>query len=268
MKKITVIGAGLVGSTSTYGLMMLELADEIALVDLDEKRANAEVLDIRHGFWQLSRTNVKKGSYADCKDSQLIVITAGVSRKPGESRRDLMEKNSKIMQSICAEIRKSGTEAVVLVVSNPVDALTNVAAKALKFPEGRVFGTGCALDTSRLVAMMAARLNQPISKVEAVITGEHGDGQVVNWDKLTSYGETIPLTDEEKHEISEAVRLAGMTIIEGKGKTYYGIATTVCAIARSVMLGFERSYSVCVPHLDEETGSSEVRLISKGGIIN
>ena len=179
-----------------------------------------------------------------------------------------MEKNSKIMQSICAEIRKSGTEAVVLVVSNPVDALTNVAAKALKFPEGRVFGTGCALDTARLVATMAARLNKPISKVEAVITGEHGDGQVVNWDKLTSYGETLPLTDEEKHEISEAVRLAGMTIIEGKGKTYYGIATTVCAIARSVMLGFERSYSVCVPHLDEETGSSEVRLISKGGIIN
>ena len=83
MKKITVIGAGLVGSTSTYGLMMLELANEIALVDLDEKRANAEVLDIRHGFCQLSRTNVKKGTYADCKDSQVIVITAGVSRKPG-----------------------------------------------------------------------------------------------------------------------------------------------------------------------------------------
>ena len=267
MKKITVIGAGLVGATSVYSMMLREIADEIALVDIDDKRSNAEVWDIRHGFPEISKTVVKKGSYADCKDSDVIVITAGVARKVGESRNDLLLKNSKIMEGICYEIKATNTNGVIIVVSNPVDVLANHAAKFLQMPQGRVFGTGCTLDTSRMVALLAEKLNKPASLINAPVVGEHGDEQIVLWDEVTIDGKPANFSKEEKQELAEAVRLAGMTIIEGKGKTYYGIATTVCALATAVLLDKPMKYAVSVPNENKDKALSMLCTIAKQGII-
>lgn len=267
MKKISVIGAGLVGATSVYSMMLKEIADEIALIDIDDKRSNAEVWDIRHGFPELSKTVVKKGTYADCKDSDVIVITAGVARKVGESRNDLLIKNSKIMETICAEIKATNTSAVVIVVSNPVDVLANHAAKFLSLPKGRVLGTGCTLDTSRMVALLAERLNKPATSINAPVVGEHGDEQIVLWDEVTIDGKPANFSDVERKELAEAVKKAGMTIIEGKGKTYYGIATTVCAIATAVLLDRPMKYAVSVPNETEEKALSMLCTIAKDGIV-
>lgn len=267
MKKVTVIGAGLVGSTSVYAMMLKEIADEIALVDLDDKRSNAEVLDIRHGFAEVSKTVVKKGTYADCKDSDIIVITAGVARKVGESRNDLLLKNSKIMESICNEIKSTGTNAIVVVVSNPVDVLANHVAKFLQMPKGRVFGTGCTLDTSRMVALLADKLNKPVSSIVAPVVGEHGDEQIVLWDEVMVDGKPANFSEEEKKQYAEDVKRAGMTIIEGKGKTYYGIATTVCAIASAILLDRPMKYAVSVPDENAEKALSMVCTIAANGIV-
>lgn len=267
MKKITVIGAGLVGATSVYAMMLREIADEIALVDLDDKRSNAEVWDIRHGFPELSKTIVKKGTYADCANSDVIVITAGVARKVGESRNDLLLKNSKIMESICSEIKNTKTNAIVIVVSNPVDVLANHAAKFLQMPKGRVFGTGCTLDTSRMVALLADKFNKPTTAIYAPVVGEHGDEQIVLWDEVTIEGKKVDFSEAEKQELAEAVKRAGMTIIEGKGKTYYGIATTVCALATAVLLNRPAQYAVSVPDENAEKALSMLCTISGQGIV-
>ncbi len=267
MKKITVIGAGLVGSTSVYSMMLKEIADVIVLVDLDDIRSNAEVLDIRHGFPEISKTIVKKGSYTDCHDSDIIVITAGVARKVGESRNDLLMKNLKIMESICTEIRNVGTNAVVIVVSNPVDVLANHVAKFLQMPEGKVLGTGCTLDTSRLVAVLSEKLNKPTTSINAPVVGEHGDEQIVLWDEVMVDGNKVIFSDEEKEKIAEEVKRAGMTIIEGKGKTYYGIATTVCAIATAILLNRPIKYSVSVPNDNSDKALSMLCTIAGTGIV-
>ena len=267
MKKITVIGAGLVGATSVYSMMLKEIADEIALVDIDDKRSNAEVWDIRHGFPEISKTIVRKGTYTDCKDSDVIVITAGVARKVGESRNDLLLKNSKIMESICSEIKNTHTNAVIIIVSNPVDVLANHAAKFLQMPKGKVFGTGCTLDTSRLVALLSEKLNTPTSHINAPVVGEHGDEQIVLWNEVTIDGQPANLSETEKQEFAEAVKRAGMTIIEGKGKTYYGIATTVCALATAVLLDRPMKYAVSVPNEKAEKALSMLCTIAKQGIV-
>ena len=267
MKKITVIGVGLVGSTSVYSMMLKEIADVIVLVDLDDIRSNAEVLDIRHGFPEISKTIVKKGSYTDCHDSDIIVITAGVARKVGESRNDLLMKNLKIMESICTEIRNVGTNAVVIVVSNPVDVLANHVAKFLQMPEGKVLGTGCTLDTSRLVAVLSEKLNKPTTSINAPVVGEHGDEQIVLWDEVMVDGNKVIFSDEEKEKIAEEVKRAGMTIIEGKGKTYYGIATTVCAIATAILLNRPIKYSVSVPNDNSDKALSMLCTIAGTGIV-
>lgn len=267
MKKITVIGAGLVGATSVYSMMLKEIADEITLVDLNDKRSGAEILDIRHGFPELSKTIVKKGTYNDCKDSDLIVITAGVARQVGESRNDLLLKNSKIIEEICAEISKTQTKAIVVIVSNPVDVLTNHAAKFLQMPKGRVFGTGCALDTSRLVALLANKLGKPITSIVAPVVGEHGDEQVILWDEIKIDDKPVNFSDAEKQEIFEAVRCAGMNIIEGKGKTYYGIATTVCAIATAILSDKSVQYTVSVPDENSNKALSMLCTINSNGIV-
>ncbi len=267
MKKITVVGAGLVGATSVYAMMLKEIADEIALVDIDDKRSNAEVWDIRHGFPELTKTIVKKGTYDDCKDSDVIVITAGVARKVGESRNDLLLKNSKIMEGICSEIKKTNTNAVVIIVSNPVDVLANHAANFLQMKQGQVFGTGCTLDTSRMVALLAERLNKPASSINAPVVGEHGDEQIVLWDEVMIDGKPANFSAEERQELAEAVKRAGMTIIEGKGKTYYGIATTVCALATAILLDRPMKYAVSVPNPNEEKALSMLCTIAKQGIV-
>ncbi|MBR2299986.1 MAG: L-lactate dehydrogenase [Alphaproteobacteria bacterium] len=266
MSKVSIIGAGLVGSTIAYALNLKEIADTVALVDLDEKRVKSEVLDLRHGHDDLSKSQVIAGTYDDCKDSDLVIITAGLARKPGETRIELLEKNKKIMQDICQTINQTGFDGVALIVSNPVDALTNVASEALNLPLGRVFGSGCVVDSSRLVALLAEKFNTPVQNIKATVVGEHGENMKIDWENIKINGKKYIFTDAQKQELNDAVRLTGMHIIEGKGKTYYGIATSVAEISNAVLKNKKAVLSVSVPDLAKDAAVVKLTTVDANGI--
>ena len=275
MSKISIIGAGFVGSTSAYALMLKEVADEIALIDINAELVAAEVADINQGFEGLSKTRLKAGSYADCKDSDLIVITAGLGRKVGESRLDLLNKNIKIMESIAEQINQTDTKAFVLVVSNPVDVLTNELAKMIKAPVKGVYGSGCALDTSRLISVLADRFHEPVANIKGFVIGEHGDSQIVDWDSVKICGlsieeyclsKNIPFKSSDKEEIAEIVKKYGMTIISGKGRTNYGIGTSVCVISEALLKNKGSVLSVALPDAKAEAATSRPYKVDAKGV--
>jgi len=275
MSKISVIGAGFVGSTSTYALMLKEVADEIALIDINADLVAAEVADINQGFQGVSKTRVKIGSYADCTDSDLIIVTAGLGRKVGESRLDLLNKNIKIMESIAEQINKTDTKAFVLVVSNPVDVLAYKLSKMITAPVKCVIGSGCALDTSRLISLLADRFNEPVSNIRGFVVGEHGDSQVVDWDSVKICGlsiedycksKNIAFKPEDKEEIAEVVKKYGMTIISGKGRTNYGIGTSVCVISEALLKNKGSVLSVALPDDSIEATTSKPYVVDAKGV--
>ncbi|MBQ7304068.1 MAG: L-lactate dehydrogenase [Alphaproteobacteria bacterium] len=275
MTKISVIGAGFVGSTGTYALMLKEVADEIALIDINADLVAAEVADINQGFNGLSKTRVKIGTYADCSNSDLIIVTAGLGRKVGESRLDLLNKNIKIMEEISAQINKTDTNAFVLVVSNPVDVLTYKLSKMITAPVKGVFGSGCALDTSRLISVLADKFNEPVDNIEGFVIGEHGDSQIVDWDSVKICGlpidkycasKEIKFTADDKQEIAEVVKKYGMTIISGKGRTNYGIGTSICMISEALLKNKGTLLSVALPDDTLETATSRPHIVDAKGV--
>lgn len=275
MTKISVIGAGFVGSTSTYALMLKEVADEIALIDINNELVAAEVADINQGFSFLSKTHVKAGTYADCTDSDLIIVTAGSGRKVGESRLDLLNKNVKIMEGIAAQINQTATKAFVLVVSNPVDVLAYKMSKMITAPVKGVFGSGCALDTSRLISVLANRFGEKTENISGYVIGEHGDSQVVDWNTVKICGKSIEdycrtkgieCTEADKQEIADIVKNYGMTIISGKGRTNYGIATSVCVISQALLKNRVSELSVALPDDNLQTSVSKPHVVSADGV--
>lgn len=243
-RKVAIIGAGYVGASIAYALTLKNLAREIVLIDKARNKAEGEALDIQHGIPYMGTSWVKAGEYADCAGCDLIIVTAGRNRRPGESRLDLIKDNTSILKDIVDSIMPHYTKGVILVVSNPVDILTYQCAKWTGLPNGRVFGTGCILDTSRLVRSIAnyARIN--IETVKCSIAGEHGDSQFPVWSRLAIAG--IPMEeycqnvglqwDEEiRDSLYEKVKTMGATIIRDKERTHYGIATCVCSIADAIL---------------------------------
>lgn len=233
MRKITVVGAGFVGSSIAYSLMLTEASDEIALIDVNDDAVRAEVADIRPGLSAISPTRVYQGNWADTADSDIVIITAGVSRKPNESRMDLIGKNARIAREIARNIKKNGSNSLVIIVSNPVDVITRIVAEELGEMTGRVFGTGCLLDSARFASVLADFLNIPERSVRAFVAGEHGEGQVLLWSSVTINGEPLEsylsaangkLDEEDKHLISKKIADTGANIIAAKGRTHYGIA--------------------------------------------
>ena len=244
LKKVSIIGCGYVGSSIAYALMMKELPDEIVLISRDQLKKEAEMLDIRHGIPYMGRCNIKTGTYADIKDSDLIVITSGRNRKPGESRLDLAQDNTKIAYPISQEIKKYYNTGVILVVANPVDIITAKYTEWLGLPKGKVFGTGCILDSSRFTNVLADYLKINPEVVNAQIIGEHGSSQIAMWSKVTvagmpidEYATSLDLKFDEqfKENVEQEVKDMGSTIIKGKGRTHYGIATCVCYIADAIL---------------------------------
>lgn len=243
-RKVVIIGAGFVGASIAYALTIRNLAREIVLVDIDEKKAEAEALDIQHGIPYMGISSVKAGEYQDCKNADLIIVTAGRNRRPGETRLDLIADNVKIMKKVVEDIKKHYTKGVLMIVSNPVDILTYCCDKWMCLPNGKVFGTGCVLDTSRLVREIANYTGINIEAVKVNIVGEHGDSQFPVWSRLAIAG--VPMEDycenvglewgeEQKNRLDKRVREMGATIIAGKGRTHYGIATCVCSLADAVL---------------------------------
>lgn len=247
IKKISIIGAGYVGSSIAYSLMLIEAAEEIALVDVNPVAVNAEVADIRPGLSAISPSKVYRGSYADAADSDIIIVTAGVSRKPNESRLDLIGKNAAIAREIAQNLKANDARGIVVVVSNPVDVITRIFAEELNELSGRVFGTGCILDSARFRSVLADFLNVSESSVQAFVAGEHGAGQVPLWSSVRINGNPVELNEADKQKIAAKVANTGAEIIAGKGRTHYGIAGCVAYIVNEMKERHQTLLSLTFP---------------------
>lgn len=243
-RKVAIIGAGFVGASIAYALALRDIAREIVLIDINVDKAVGEAQDIRHGLSGLGTADLYAGTYADCADCDLIVITAGRNRKKGESRLDLLDDNIEILKNAAKSISEHYTRGVILVISNPVDILTYKMDKWMALPNGMVFGSGCLLDTSRFVRQIADYVNLSTGVVNAYLVGEHGDNQTAVWSRVTVGGMPIAeycqdaglaWNDEVRESISEKTRKMGAEIIRAKGRTHYGIASCVCYLADAII---------------------------------
>lgn len=243
-RKVAIIGAGAVGASTAYALTIRNLASEIVLIDVDQRRSAGEALDIQHGISYMGTSSVRAGDYSECANCDLIIITAGRARRVGETRLDMISDNIEIMKSVTDSIKKYYTHGVIMVVSNPVDILTHKVAEWMDLPNGRVFGTGCILDTSRLVSSISDYTGINTEAIKCNVVGEHGDTQFPVWSRLSiaglsmeEYCENVGLewTNKQKDYLNEKIRSMGAEIIASKGRTHYGIATCACSLADAVL---------------------------------
>ncbi len=243
--KIVIVGAGFVGATTAYAIMNWGLASEIVLVDINEKKAEGEAMDLSHGAAFVKPVKVRSGGYEECKDARIVIITAGANQEPGETRLDLVHKNTRVFKSIVPEIMKYTKDAILLVVTNPVDILTYVTKKLSGLPSSQVIGSGTVLDTSRFRYLLSEHCRVNPRNIHGYILGEHGDHEVTAWSLTTVAG--VPFTDycvfcgrqcnneEFREEISRQVRNAAYEIIERKGATYYAVGLGVARIVESIL---------------------------------
>lgn len=268
-RKVAIIGCGFVGSASAFALMESGLFSEMVLIDVDADRAEGEALDISHGTAFASPIDIYAGTYDDIADAGIVIITAGVGQKPGETRIDLVKKNVAIFKGILGEIRKREFAGILLVVSNPVDILTYVSVKLSGLPESHVMGSGTVLDTGRLKHIIGERLGVDPRNVHARILGEHGDSELIAWSSAHVAG--IPLEDfynmrvsdgsyeEFRRETSDLVKNSAYEIIKKKHATYYGIAMAIKRICGAVVRD-EKSVLSVSNYMQGEYGISDIAL--------
>ena len=245
IQKCGVIGVGFVGATCAYTLAVSGLFSDLVLVDMNRDKAIGEAADINHGVAFSKPCRVMAGDYADLAECGLIIIAAGANQKPGESRLELLGRNKGILSSVIAQLTAVNREAILLVVSNPVDVLTCLAQQLSGFPAGRVLGSGTVLDTARLKYLLGQRLGVDSRNVHAFIIGEHGDSEVPLWESATIGGVPMcdwtplpghaPLDAEVREQIHQDVKNAAYKIINGKGATNYAIGMSGVDIIEAVM---------------------------------
>ena len=235
--KIAVVGTGMVGSSFAYAAMIKGLAAELILVDASEEREAGEVMDLSHGLIGTRTGNVWGGSFKDCQNVDVIVITAGAAQKPGETRLDLVGKNIKILKSIIKKMGKLRSDTVVILVSNPVDILTYDAKKNIKLPESQIFGSGTSLDTSRLRYNISQMFGVNLHNVHGYVMGEHGDSEFVAWStaNISSMPISKLLTKKQMKDIQTKTMRAAYEIIQRKRATYYGIGLVICELVEAVL---------------------------------
>lgn len=255
MNKITVIGAGNVGSTIAYTLVVKGIASEIVMIDINEEKAQGEALDIRQGITYGSPATICAGKYEDAKGSDIVIITSGMARKPGQSRLDLAQANVNIIKSIADQIVPVAPDATYVIVSNPVDILTYVFLKHTGLPQERVIGSGTVLDTSRLRARLAEHYSLNQKNVHAYVLGEHGDSSVVPWSvanisnvPIRDYKEATQVDKEFDElilsDVEDYMRKSGSTIIQHKGATFYAVAVSVCHLCMCLLSGIDTTLTV------------------------
>jgi L-lactate dehydrogenase len=266
--KISIIGSGFVGSSTAFALMMGGLASEIVIVDINKNKAEGEAMDLSHGASFVKPILVKSGDYIDTKDSDIVIITAGASQKPGETRLDLISKNLTIFKSIIPEIVKYNPNSILLVVSNPVDILTYLTYKISGFPKERVIGSGTVLDTSRLRYMLGENFDIDIRNIHTYIMGEHGDSEIATWSLTSIAGMSMDqccntlnskCDEHTKAEIHGAVKNAAYEVIKRKGATYYAVALAIKRIVE-VILRDENSILTVSTLLNGEYGIQDIYL--------
>ena len=267
-RKIVVIGAGFVGTTYVYALLHTGLASEIVLIDVDQKHVEGEVMDLSHGLPFIPPVIIRSGEYSDCADAHLIVVTAGAKQVVGQTRLDLVQRNTEIIRSLTSQIKKYETSAVLVMVTNPVDVLTYVALKHLEWPRSRVIGSGTVLDTARFRYMLSRHCGIDTRNVHAYVLGEHGDSEVAAWSMAHIAG--VPIKDycylcggcdsKEAHEIiTRDVRESAYHIIDYKGSTYYAVGLSLVRITGAILRN-EHSVLTISSLLEGEYGINDVCL--------
>lgn len=276
--KIVLIGAGDVGIAYAFALINQGVCDELAIIDIDEKKTAGNVMDLNHGVvWASSPTNVKVGTYDDCADAAMVVVCAGAAQKPGETRLQLVDKNIKILNSIIGDVMKQDFDGIFLIASNPVDILTYATWKISGLPKERVIGSGTVLDSARFRSMLGDMYDVAPSSIHAYIIGEHGDSELPVLSSSTVGGVSMRKKlekDPELHgrleKVFEETRDAAYTIIDAKGSTSFGIGMGLARITRAVL----QNQNVVLPvsaYLQGEYGEDDIyigtpALVNRGGI--
>jgi len=254
--KVAIIGTGNVGMSYAYALLNQQShVNELVLIDINIDDAEGEALDLRDALaYAPSTMKISAGTYADCADADLVCICAGARQNPGETRMDLIRKNSEIFKSMIGEIRQSHFDGIFLVVSNPVDVMTHLTWHYSEFPMHRVIGSGTTLDTSRLRVGIGSRLEVDARDIRAYVIGEHGDSGFVPWSKADIGYKNVGnyISDEQRHEIEHQVKNAAYTTIDKKGSTHFGIGMALARITKAI---FNNENTVLpVSNFDPESG--------------
>jgi L-lactate dehydrogenase len=279
MPKVVIVGAGSVGTTLAYTLQVTGAATEIVLIDSNQELAAGQVMDMNHGLPFVPPVQIYAGEYPDCKDADVIIITAGARQKPGETRLDLVDRNAQICKSIVDSIMPHTAEALLLVVTNPVDIMAYAVVKHSGLPPSQVIGSGTVLDSARFRYLLSQHCAIDTHNVHAYVIGEHGDSEVLLWSQVRMAGTSLELfcahcaggcAPLNKTRITEAVKNSAYHIIEAKGSTNYGVALAVTKIVEAVIRD-EHSVLTVSMMLNGEYGVSECCLsvpciINKKGI--
>lgn len=265
LRKVVLIGTGMVGMSMAYSLMNTGGIDELILIDIDKEKAKGEAMDLNHGLpYSFNKMKIKAGDYSECQDSDIVVICAGANQKEGQTRLQLVQQNTKIIKSIAKKIYFSGFHGIIIVASNPVDILSYVVYKVMKIDKSKVIGTGTLLDTARMKYMLSEYLNVSSDNIEAYILGEHGDSSFISWintyvgcKKLLEYIDDKKLDMSDLNDIYDEVKNAAYEIIERKNATYYGIGVSLNKLISAI---FNDTHEIlCVSsYLDGEYGCKDI----------
>ena len=267
-RKVVLIGTGMVGMSFAYSLVNQGgICNELVLIDLNKKRAEGEAMDLNHGL-AFAKSNMKIycGEYHDCKDADIVVIAAGVAQKEGETRLDLLKRNTEVFRSIITPVVKSGFDGIFVVATNPVDIMTRVTYELSRFGASKVIGTGTSLDTARLRYLLGDYFTVDPKNIHAYVIGEHGDSEFVPLSQVYLATKRVKgILDDNKNgytyeamaRIEEEVRTAAYKIIEAKSATYYGIGIALTRIVKAI-LGDENSVLTVSAKLSGEYGSKGV----------
>lgn len=263
MNKIVIVGAGMVGATSAYSIIAKDSVQELAIIDTNRDLAEAQVMDLQHSVPFFGSTRVKVGNYEDFRDARIVVFCAGAAQKEGQSRLELIKSNAKIVREIVPEIFSRNPDAILMMVTNPVDALTYLAIKQFPEKKHQILGTGTILDSARFRHLLGEKLNINPRSIHAYIVGEHGDSEVPFWSTATTGSMSIDscriLMQSEKDEIFHQAKNAAYAIIKGKQATYYAIGAGVAHLCSAILR--DKRVILPVSHLLEgEFGISDVCL--------
>lgn len=243
-RKGVIVGTGFVGTGIAYSILNQDILNEMVLVDLNEDKAAGEARDLFDGVtYTNGNCRVSSGDYSECKDADVVIVTAGINQKPGQTRLELVDTNAKIMKSVVREIMDSGFDGILVIASNPVDVLTYIAWQESGLPQSRIVGTGTSLDSTRLRMQIANKLNVDPHDVSAYIIGEHGDSETAVWSHATVGGKPIldmiedgeGITKEDLDEIYVTVRDAAYYIIDRKGYTNFGIGLSTARVVKAIL---------------------------------
>lgn len=260
--KTGIVGSGFVGATAAYALVMRGVGRRVVLVDMNKARASAEADDILHAVPFANQLEVTAGDYADLADCKVVVVSAGVGQKPGETRLELLGRNAKVFEQVIPNILNHAPNAILLIATNPVDVMTHIAAHyaaKMGVPSHRVIGTGTTLDTARMRTLLGRHLKVDSQHIHAYVLGEHGDSELLPWSLVTVGGipldefcsdEEISICPDDYAVIDEKVRRAAYHIIDGKGATYYGIGSAIARIVEVIQQDERSILTVCTPTPD------------------